>query len=70
MFFSENLRKSLSSLFCMFILAFYEIDQAKTLDPVLHQEQRFFALRGNLIQIQIFTSFTSKEVKVTNLEEK
>ena len=34
----------------MYILAFYEIDQAKTLDLVLHQEHRFFALRVNFIQ--------------------
>ena len=50
-FFFKNLRKSLSSMFCMYILAFYEIDQAKTLDLVLHQEQRFFALRVNFIQM-------------------
>ena len=35
----------------MYIFAFYEIDQAKTLDLVLHQEQRFFVLRVNFIQI-------------------
>ena len=58
-FFFKNLRKSLRS---MYILALYEIDQAKTLDLVLQQEQRFFALRMNFIQIYIFTSFTSKEV--------
>ena len=35
----------------MYILVFYEIDQAKTLAFVLHQKQRFFALRENFIQI-------------------
>ena len=39
----------MSSLFCMYILAFYEIDQAKTLDLFLHQEQRFVAHRVNFI---------------------
>ena len=35
----------------MYILALYEIDQAKTLDFVLHQKQRLFVLRMNFIQI-------------------